>query len=155
MSKPDDSVPESERPTLKFPVGEDLLPGEAAPQEGKPGEVIGPPPPPPTSNPGPDPSPEVEEMIYSNPGPPAEDLIPLEAAPDPISLLETEPLRINPGPPGLDPDLTAPAPSSPTPTAPPPPPPTVNPVPISTPPPPRVNPAPPLRTNPGPPKPLG
>jgi len=124
MSEPDESIPESERPTLKFPVGEELLPMDdpASPVDAGPdpdpiGAV--------TSNPGPEILPAPPVQIYTNPGPPKWDEIKdLDDEDDEASSLPppppSPPPRINPGPVDLRP--------------------------------PKINPGPPPRTNPGPPR---
>lgn len=127
MSETDDSIPESERPTLKFPVGEDLLPGELpaeieedvatnpgplefetletntgpAPEEELENLVIEA-----STNPGPD---FLEKVASTNPGPPQ-----LELEEIPLPRPSSEPLRINPGPPQVEFD-TSPAPPPPSP----------------------------------------
>jgi hypothetical protein len=128
MSEADESLPKSERPTLKFPVGDELLPGDTP----KIVEDI-------LINPGP-PQKEPEELeirATSNPGPAPEDLekeVGTYVNTGPVQSHDVEPIdspKINPGPPRERPPRVNTGPPVIPPTA---------------------NPGPPPKTNPGPPQ---
>jgi len=116
MSEADESIPESERPTLKFPVGEDLLPGQGAkevedvstnpgpelekrvPEPLEPGVRTA------TSNPGPiREALEKEVGVYLNPGPVDRDVIEPLPKPEPVVIPDPpqagDTPKTNPGPP--------------------------------------------------------